>query len=59
MTKMMNANFQDNKDIAYKEGLIGLRMPVMGHGKLYDRVSEQWKKSGETEPINVSVGFLT
>ena len=50
--------FQDNKGIVYKEGLIGLRIPVTGHGKRYDRVLEEWKKAGETEPINVSVYFL-
>lgn len=47
-------NLQGDKHIAYKEGLIGLRMPVMGHGELYNRVSDEWKKTGETESINVS-----
>lgn len=46
--------FQENKGIVYKEGLIGVRMPVVGHGELYNRVSEEWKKTGESEPINVS-----
>lgn len=47
--------FQGEKDIPYKEGLIGLRMPVTGRSQLFDRVSEEWRKTGETAPINVSV----
>ena len=31
-----------------------MRIPVAGHGQLYDRVSEEWKNAGETESINVS-----
>ena len=45
--------FQNDKDLAYKEGLIGLRMPVAGRGQLFDSVSEEWKNAGETNPINV------
>lgn len=42
-------------DIRYKEGLIGLRIPVKGHGKLYEQVSKKWQDTGETEPLNVSL----
>lgn len=45
--------FQNDKDLTYKEGLIGLRMPVAGRGQLFDSVSEEWKNAGETNPINV------
>ena len=54
--------FQDHNDISYEEGLIGVRLPVRGRGKLFDEVSEEWRKTGEESSINVglyhSVSYL-
>ncbi|XP_022800758.1 uncharacterized protein LOC111338522 [Stylophora pistillata] len=44
---------QDNNDISYEEGLIGVRLPVRGRGQLFDEVSEEWRKTGEESSINV------
>ncbi|XP_020609257.1 glutamate receptor 3.1-like [Orbicella faveolata] len=49
-----HASSKGEEDISYREGLIGVRMPVMGRGQLFDSVTEEWKKSGETAPIIVS-----
>ncbi|KAJ7380892.1 hypothetical protein OS493_004475 [Desmophyllum pertusum] len=45
-------------DIPYKEGLIGLRMPVTGRGQLFESVSAEWKNTGETAPINARSGRI-
>ena len=47
--------FQENTDIHYKEGLIGVAMPMKGSGELYDKILQEWKDMGETKPLNVSV----
>ena len=46
--------FQGEEDISYREGLIGVRMPVLGRGGLSKSVTEEWEKSGESAPIIVS-----
>ncbi|KAL9979024.1 hypothetical protein ACROYT_G016616 [Oculina patagonica] len=49
---------KSDKDLSYKEGLVGLRMPVTGRGQLFDTVSEEWKNAGETAPINARSGRI-
>ena len=46
--------FQENTEICYREGLIGVAMPIKGSDSLYDKVLQEWKNTGETEPLNVS-----
>ena len=48
--------FQDNREISYKEGVIGVRLPVRGRGQLFDSVSKEWSKIVETSSINVGLG---
>lgn len=48
--------FQDDREISYKEGVIGVRLPVRGRGQLFDRVSKEWSKIVETSSINVGPG---
>ena len=48
--------FQDNRDISYKEGVIGVRLPVRGRGQLFDSVSKEWSKIVETSSIDVGLG---
>lgn len=51
---MSSCFMQSDKSLSYKEGLIGVRMPVTGRGQLFNNVSDAWKNAGETAPINVS-----
>ena len=50
----MQLCFQENTDIHYKEGLIGVAMPMKGSGDLYNEVVQEWEDMGETKPLNVS-----
>jgi len=38
------------EDISYKEGLLGVRLPVVGSGELFESVTEEWKNSDKTAP---------
>ncbi|XP_027050906.1 glutamate receptor ionotropic, kainate 2-like [Pocillopora damicornis] len=53
-----NAISQDNRDISYKEGVIGVRLPVRGRGQLFDSVSKEWSKIDETSSINARSGRI-
>ena len=48
----MQLCFQENTDIHYKEGLIGVAMPMKGSDS--SDYKDVWKDMGETKPLNVS-----
>ena len=54
----MQLCFQENTDIHYKEGLIGVAMPMKGSGDLYNEVVQEWEDMGETKPLNVSETWM-
>ncbi|KAK2566425.1 Glutamate receptor 2 [Acropora cervicornis] len=49
---------KENTDIHYKEGLIGVAMPMKGSGELYDKILQEWKDMGETKPLNARAGRI-
>ncbi|KXJ06163.1 hypothetical protein AC249_AIPGENE5046, partial [Exaiptasia diaphana] len=46
----------DDEKVKYIEGLIGVRFPKDGYGKLYRKVNEEWKASGESGLIQSRAG---
>ncbi|XP_067054539.1 glutamate receptor 2-like isoform X1 [Acropora muricata] len=49
---------KENTDIHYKEGLIGVAMPMKGSGDLYNEVVQEWEDMGETKPLNAWAGRI-
>lgn len=54
----MQLCFQENTDIHYKEGLIGVAMPMKGSGDLYNEVVQEWEDMGKTKSLNVSETWM-
>lgn len=44
--------------IRYREGLVGVSVPMMGSGTLYKEVSEAWQNTGETKPLSGRAGRI-